>query len=122
MNFKKMADEELTSIRDEVEGWCEKYTKSIWSGGKGYAVAMFGAFGISTGVVFIFLDGFEPSSLILILLGIAICFLWYKAERQYKKNSGFLDGIKNEIIRREKKAEKIAQKKAEKLAQRKVNA
>jgi hypothetical protein len=111
MNLKKMTDEELVNIRDEVEVWCGKYTQSIWSGGKGYAVALFGAFGISTGMVFIIMDGFEPASLIPILLGVVICFIWFKAEQQYKKNNSFLGEVKNEIVQRKKKTERKITKK-----------
>ncbi|MXS85165.1 hypothetical protein ABO04_04350 [Nitrosomonas sp. HPC101] len=110
MNFKKMTDEELASTRDEVDAWFARYAKSIWSGRLGYAVGLLGVFGISTGVVFLMFDGFEPVDLIPILLGTVVCFMWYKVNQQHKNNSGFLGEVKEEIARRARKVEKAAKK------------
>ncbi|SFU52522.1 hypothetical protein SAMN05216339_103203 [Nitrosomonas eutropha] len=110
MNFKKMTDEELISTRDEVDAWCARHTQSIWSGRKGYAVGLLGVFGVSTGIVFLLFDGFEPVSLVPILLGGVVCLMWYKVKQQHKNNSNFLEGVKEEITRRTKKTEKATKK------------
>lgn len=110
-NLKKMTDEELTSVRDEVEAWFTRHAQSMWGGRKGYAVGLLGVFGISTGVVFLLFDGFQPGSLVPILLGGIVCFMWYKVKQQHKNNNNFLEEIKEEIARRIKKAEKAAAKK-----------
>jgi len=110
MNFKKMTDEELASIRDEIDTWCTRHAQSIWGGRKGYAVGLLGVFGVSTGIVFLLFDGFEPVSLVPILLGGVVCFMWYKVKQQHKKNSGFLEGVRDEIARRVKKIEKATKK------------
>lgn len=110
MNFKKMTDEELASIRDEVNAWCAKHAQSIWSGRQGYAIGLLGVFGISTGIVFLLFDDFEPVDLVPILLGSVVCFMWYKVKQQHKNNSGFLKEVKEEIARRAKKAEKATKK------------
>lgn len=110
MNLKKMTDEELSSVRDEVDAWFAKHAQSIWGGRKGYAVGLLGVFGVSTGIVFLLFDGFEPVSLVPILLGGVVCFMWYKIKQQHKNNSGFLEEVKEEIARRIKKAEKAAKK------------
>ena len=110
MNIKRWTDEELISTRDEIDAWCVRRTQSIWHGRKGYAAALFGVFGISTGVVFLFFDGFSAISFVPIILGGVVCFTWYKTKKQHEKNSNFLEEVKGEIARRAKKAEKSGKK------------
>lgn len=107
MSLKKWTDEELASARDQIEGWRTKHDQSIWNGRKGNIVGLLGVFGISTGVVFLTFDGIDVTGFIPILPGTAVCFTWWKIKQQYKKNSGFLDEVKEEITRRAKKLEKV---------------
>ncbi|HNR09585.1 hypothetical protein [Nitrosomonas sp. H1_AOB3] len=111
MNLKKWTDEELVSTRDQIEAWCAKYVQSVWDGRKGYLTGLLGVFGISTGVVFLMFDGIEVVSFVPILLGVIVCFTWWKTKQQHKKNNGFLEEIKEEIARRAKKMEKIEKNK-----------
>lgn len=105
MSLKKWTDEKLATTHDEIEGWALKHTKSLWSGKAGILVGLLGAFAISTGVVFSFFDGFDVMSLVLMVLGSIVCFTWYKTDKQFKTNTGFLTEVKTEIARRAKKHE-----------------
>lgn len=107
MSLKKWTDEKLTTTHDEIEGWALKHTKSLWSGKIGILVGLLGAFAISTGVVFLFLDGFDAMSLVLIILGAIVCFTWYKTDKQFKTNTDFLTEVNAEIARRVKKSKNL---------------
>ncbi len=106
MNLKTWTDKELASTRGQIEEWCAKHAQSVWSGRKGYIIGLLGVFGISTGIVFLIFDGIEVISFAPMLPGGAVCFSWWRVNQQYKKNSGFLEEVKEEIARRIKKAEK----------------
>lgn len=113
MRLKKWSDEELYSIRDEIDAWCEKYHKSVWGGRKGYVIALFGTFAISTGFVYLFFAEPEIVTFLPIVLGVTVCLTWYKAKKQFDKNHAFLEEARAEIARREKKARKNKKKKGE---------
>lgn len=107
MNIKKWTDEKLATTRDEIDDWCLKHSKSSWNRRVGLLIAFTGAFAISTGVVFFFFDGITAMSFVLIGLGSVACFSWHKTEQQRKTNANFLEEIKAEITRREKKTEPV---------------
>ncbi|MBS0424541.1 MAG: hypothetical protein JSR71_09000 [Proteobacteria bacterium] len=103
MSMKKWTDEELISTRDNLEAW-ENRSKNSGAGSKLWLLtALLGAFAISTGVAFIFLDGVDVMSIILIIMGTVTCFSWYRSEKQRKDNIGFLDEIRKEIKSRKLK-------------------
>ena len=104
MNIKKWTDEKLVTARDEIDDWCQKHSKSSWNRRVRLLIAFIGAFAVSTGVVFFFFDGITAMSFVLIGLGSVACFAWYKTEQQRKTNADFLEEIKAEIARREKKS------------------
>ncbi|MDT8363819.1 MAG: hypothetical protein RQ714_04130 [Nitrosomonas sp.] len=105
MSLKKWDDEKLAVTRDEIEAWTIRHAKSLWSGKMGILIGLLGAFAVSTGVVFLFFDGFDVMSLVLIMLGSLACFTWYKTDKQLKTNTNFLTDIKTEITRRTRKQE-----------------
>lgn len=113
MRLKKWSDEELYSIRDEIDAWCEKYHKSVWGGRKGYVIALFGTFAISTGFVYLIFAEPEIVTFLPIVLGVTVCLTWYKAKKQFDKNHTFLEEVGAEIARREKKARKNKKKKGD---------
>jgi hypothetical protein len=95
--MKKWTDEELVSTRDNLETW-NKRNNNLGSGSKLWLFTAFlGAFAISTGVAFIFLDGVDVMSIILITMGAVTCASWYKSEKQRKDNITFLAEINKEI-------------------------
>ncbi len=101
MSMKKWTDEELISTRDNLESWSKRNSSSgskLW-----LLTALLGAFAISTGVVFIFFDGVDVLSIILIIMGAITCLSWYKSEKQRKDNMAFLDEINKEIKSRKVK-------------------
>ncbi len=103
MSMKKWTDEELISTRDNLEAW-ESRSKNSGAGSKLWLLtALLGAFAISTGVAFIFLDGIDVMSVILIIMGTVTCFSWYRSEKQRKDNIAFLDEIRKEIKSRKLK-------------------
>ena len=98
MSMKKWTDEELVTTRDNLEAW-SKRNNNLGSGSKLWLFTAFlGAFAISTGVAFIFLDGVDVMSIILITMGVITCASWYKSEKQRKDNITFLAEINKEII------------------------
>ena len=103
MSMKKWTDEELITTRDNLDAW-DKRRKSSGAGSKMWLLtALLGAFAISTGVAFIFLDGIDVMSVILIIMGAVTCFSWYRSDKQLKDNIGFLAEINKEIKARKLK-------------------
>jgi Flp pilus assembly protein TadB len=103
MSMKKWTDEELITTRDNLDAW-DKRRKSSGAGSKMWLLtALLGAFAISTGVAFIFLDGIDVMSVILIVMGAVTCFSWYRSDKQLKDNIGFLAEINKEIKARKLK-------------------
>lgn len=109
MSMKKWTDEELITTRDNLETWSRRNNSSgtkLW-----LFTAFLGAFAISTGFAFIFLDGFDVLSIILIIMGTVTCISWYKSDKQRKDNMGFLAEINKEIKSRKiKTAPKVKDK------------
>ncbi|MDV6342581.1 hypothetical protein R2083_13245 [Nitrosomonas sp. Is35] len=103
MSMKKWTDEELITTRNNLDAW-DKRRKSSGAGSKMWLLtALLGAFAISTGVAFIFLDGIDVMSVILIVMGAVTCFSWYRSDKQLKDNIGFLAEINKEIKARKLK-------------------
>lgn len=103
MSMKKWTDEELITTRNNLDVW-DKRRKSSGAGSKMWLLtALLGAFAISTGVAFIFLDGIDVMSVILIIMGAVTCFSWYRSDKQLKDNIGFLAEINKEIKARKLK-------------------
>ena len=97
MSMKKWTDEELITTRDSLEAWNNR-NNSSGSGSKLWLFTAFlGAFAISTGVAFFFLDGIDVMNVILIIMGTVTCASWYKSEKQRKDNIAFLAEIHKEI-------------------------
>jgi len=97
MSMKKWTDDELVATRDNLEAW-NRRNNNLGSGSKLWLFTAFlGAFAISTGVAFIFLDGIDVMSIILITMGAITCASWYKSEKQRKDNITFLAEINKEI-------------------------
>ncbi len=106
MSMKKWTDEELASTREKLEVWNLAHRKKGWAPRLWILTALLGAFAISTGVVFIFLDGMDVLSVILIVLGCVTCFSWYQSEKKKKETIIFLSEVNDEITRRERRDEK----------------
>lgn len=104
MSMKKWTDEELISTRDKLEEWSRKYQKAgnkLW-----HFTAFLGAFAVSTGIAFIFLDGVDVLNVLLVVMGSLTCLAWYKSEKQRKDNLKFLSEINKELKQRAKKSAK----------------
>ncbi|WP_297324500.1 hypothetical protein [Nitrosomonas sp.] len=103
MSMKKWTDEELITTRDSLEAWNSR-NNSSGSGSKLWLFTAFlGAFAISTGVAFFFLDGIDVMNVLLIIMGTVTCASWYKSEKQRKDNIAFLAEINKEIKSRKVK-------------------
>lgn len=103
MSMKKWTDEELITTRDSLEAWSSQ-NNSTGSGSKLWLFTAFlGAFAISTGVAFFFLDGIDVMNVLLIIMGTVTCASWYKSEKQRKDNIAFLAEINKEIKSRKVK-------------------
>lgn len=103
MSMKKWTDEELITTRDSLEAWNSR-NNSTGSGSKLWLFTAFlGAFAISTGVAFFFLDGIDVMNVLLIIMGTVTCASWYKSEKQRKDNIAFLAEINKEIKSRKVK-------------------
>ncbi len=110
MSIKDWTDEELKSTRDSLEEWRKRY-HTARSGSKLWLfTAILGAFAVSTGVAFIFIDGVTVLSVLLVIMGSFTCYSWYKSERQKNDNATFLADIERELKRRKKKAAKAKSK------------
>ncbi|MCP5245864.1 MAG: hypothetical protein H6937_07935 [Burkholderiales bacterium] len=115
MSMRKWTDEELVSTRDKLEEWRSKYQKAgnkMW-----HLTAFLGAFAVSTGIAFIFLDGVDVLNVLLIVMGSLTCLAWYKSEKRRKDNLTFLAEIDKEMKQRAKKTtkSKAKQDKGEKV-------
>lgn len=106
MSMKRWTDEELISTRDKLETWNLHHKAKGWGPRLWILTALMGAFAVSTGVVFIFLDGIDVLSVILIVLGSVTCFSWYQSEKKKKETITFLAEVNSEIDRRERREEK----------------
>jgi hypothetical protein len=111
MSMKDWTKEELTSTRDKLETWEISHKKKgsgpiLW-----ILTAILGAFAVSTGTVFIILDGVTALSIFLIVIGLVTCFSWYKSERQKKANIAFLSEVNKELKARKKTTTKSDKKK-----------
>ncbi len=116
MSMNNWTDEELTSTLKKLEAWRIQYRGTGWGPRLWLITALLGAFAISTGVAFMFLDGVTALSLILILLGSITCFSWYQSEKRKKVNITYIEDITKELKRRKRqkaKSEKEARKKGE---------
>lgn len=116
MSMKNWTEEELTSTLEKLETWRIQYRGTGWGPRLWLITALLGAFAISTGVAFMFLDGVTALSLILILLGSITCFSWYQSEKRKKVNITYIEDITKELKRRKRqkaKSEKEARKKGE---------
>ncbi|MBP6059104.1 MAG: hypothetical protein KA524_12000 [Nitrosomonas sp.] len=122
MSMKKWTDEELVTTRDSLEAWNSRNNNS-GSGSKLWLFTAFlGAFAISTGVAFFFLDGLDVMNVILIIMGTVTCASWYKSEKQRKDNIAFLAEINKEIKSRKiKDAPKSKNKSDKNTAESKEN-
>ncbi|MDH5479620.1 MAG: hypothetical protein OEX11_02530 [Nitrosomonas sp.] len=108
--MKKWTDEELISTRDNLEEWKNRYNKTR-SGSKLWLFTAFlGAFAVSTGLAFIFIDGVTALSILLIVMGAFTCYSWFRSEKQKNDNETFLADINKEIKRRKKVASKSKNK------------
>lgn len=119
MSMKKWTDEELTSTRDKLEEWRERYQKAgnkMW-----HFTAFLGAFAVSTGIAFIFFDGVDVLNVLLIVIGSLTCLAWYKSEKRRQDNLNFLNEINNELKQRAKKAAKSKTKHEETNKNKKQN-
>lgn len=108
MSMKKWTQEELISTREKLEELSANQKKS--SNAMWHLTAFLGAFAVSTGIAFIFLDGVDVLNIFLIILGSITCLAWYKSEKQRKDNRNFLNEIERELKKREKRAEKAKTK------------
>lgn len=94
--MKKWTDEELIATRDNMEAL--KKRQENGAGSKlGLLTALIGALAISTGVAFIFLDGVDVLSMILIIMGSITCISWFKNDKVRRDNITFLFEINKEI-------------------------
>ncbi|GKS69887.1 hypothetical protein W03_18910 [Nitrosomonas sp. PY1] len=96
MSMKKWTDEELVTTRDNLEALKNRADKGANSK-LGLLTALIGALAISTGVAFIFLDGVDALSIILIVMGIITCASWLKNDKVRRDNITFLFEINKEI-------------------------
>tara|TARA_R110002073_G_scaffold94594_4_gene219928 strand:- start:2997 stop:3380 length:384 start_codon:yes stop_codon:yes gene_type:complete len=104
--MQNWTDEELTSTRDKLEAWSERYNGSGWGPKLWLFTAFLGAFAISTGFAFIFFDGLTVLNVILMILGSITCYSWYRSDKQHKDNVAFLAEINKEISHRKKRNKK----------------
>jgi len=96
MSMKKWTDEELIATRDNMEA-LKKRQENGANSKLGLLTALIGALAISTGVAFIFLDGIDILSIILIIMGAITCVSWFKNDKVRRDNITFLFEINKEI-------------------------
>ena len=118
MSMKKWTDEELTSTMEKLDAWRVQYKGKGWGPRLWLLTALLGAFAISTGVAFMFLDGVDAVSLLLILMGSITCFSWFQSEKRKKVNIAFIEDITKEIKRRKRQKEKAAKGDNKKVARK----
>lgn len=113
MSMKKWTDQELLTTRDNLE--TVKNRENAGQNSKlGLVTALIGALAISTGVAFIFIDGVDVFTVILIIMGVLTCFSWFRNDKQRRDNIALLSEINKEIKSRKldesaKKANKTNQ-------------
>lgn len=118
MSMKKWTDEELTSTLEKLDTWRVQYKGKGWGPRLWLLTALLGAFAISTGVAFMFLDGVDAVSLLLILMGSITCFSWFQSEKRKKVNIAFIEDITKEMKRRKRQKEKAAKGDNKKVARK----
>ncbi len=104
--MKEWTSEELSSTRDKLEAWSLSNKQTGWGPRLWILTAILGAFAVSTGTVFIVLDGITAISIFLIIIGMITCYSWYKSERQKKSNIAFLSEVNKELTYRKRQASK----------------
>lgn len=119
MSMKKWTDEELTSTLEKLDAWRVQYKGKGWGPRLWLITALLGAFAISTGVAFMFLDGVDAVSLLLILMGSITCFSWFQSEKRKKVNITFIEDITKEMKRRKRQKEKSEKEKSKGAAGKK---
>ncbi len=119
MSMKKWTDEELTSTLEKLDAWRVQYKGKGWGPRLWLLTALLGAFAISTGVAFMFLDGVDAVSLLLILMGSITCFSWYQSEKRKKVNITYIEDITKELKRRKRLKEKSEKEKSKSAAGKK---
>lgn len=113
MSMKKWTDQELLTTRDNLE--TVKNRENAGQNSKlGLVTALIGALAISTGVAFIFIDGVDVFTVILIIMGVLTCFSWFRNDKRRRDNIALLSEINKEIKSRKldesaKKASKTNQ-------------
>ncbi len=113
MSMKKWTDQELLTTRDNLEA--VKNRENAGQNSKlGLVTALIGALAISTGVAFIFIDGVDVFTVILIIMGVLTCFSWFRNDKRRRDNIALLSEINKEIKSRKldesaKKANKTNQ-------------
>jgi len=108
--MKNWTEEELITTRDNLEEWMSSYDGSR-SGSKLWLfTAILGAFAVSTGLAFIFIDGVTILSILLIVMGSFTCYSWYKSEKQKNDNETYLADVHQELKRRAKRNAKVKSK------------
>ncbi|HQU99266.1 MAG TPA: hypothetical protein PLV19_07420 [Nitrosomonas sp.] len=113
MSMKKWTDQELLTTRDNLEA--VKNRENAGQNSKlGLLTALIGALAISTGVAFIFIDGVDVFTVILIIMGVLTCFSWFRNDKRRRDNIALLSEINKEIKSRKldesaKKANKTNQ-------------
>lgn len=113
MSMKKWTDQELLTTRDNLEA--VKNRENTGQNSKlGLLTALIGALAISTGVAFIFIDGVDAFTVILIIMGVLTCFSWFRNDKRRRDNIALLSEINKEIKSRKfdesaKKANKTNQ-------------
>ena len=118
MSMKKWTDEELASTLEKLDAWRLQYKGKGWGPRLWLLTALLGAFAISTGVAFMFLDGVDAVSLLLILMGSITCFSWYQSEKRKKVNITFMEDINKELKRRKRQKEKAMKGENKKVARK----
>lgn len=102
MSMKKWTDEELLTTRDNLEA-AKNRGKASSNSKLELLTAIIGALAISTGVAFIFIDGVDAFTIILIVMGILTCFSWLKNDKRRRDNIVLLSEINKEIKSRKLK-------------------
>ena len=125
MSMKKWTDQELLTTRDNLEA--VKNRENAGQNSKlGLLTALIGALAISTGVAFIFIDGVDVFTVILIIMGVLTCFSWFRNDKRRRDNIALLSEINKEIKSRKldesaKKANKTNQQNSPIVSESKSN-
>ncbi|SFW38790.1 hypothetical protein [Nitrosovibrio sp. Nv17] len=106
MDFKEWTDEEVDSLREKLREWRLQRDAPTWGNRFLNWTGFMGVFALLTGLTDGFFGGLSMPSLLLVVLGALACFSWYRGDKQYKKNVGFLDELDQEYARRDRKSRK----------------